>query len=133
MDGNTEVYYQNNPDCWRIYTTRPQPVNQFKYTLIQVKSQTETVLASAVVPFILRGEKGEKGDSGDSTVQSISGTIMRISNYDSSVTYSSGDVPDSNGICYKDVVYYNGNYYSVKKGKSGGFVSGELPTNSDYW
>lgn len=131
VGGNEEACGYDR-DSWSIVTRGSNPQN--RYVLIQLMNLDEQyVLASAVVPFIMKGQKGEKGDPGDSTVQSISGTIMRISNYDSSVTYSSGDVPDSNGIYYKDVVYYNGNYYSVKEGISGGFVSGELPTNSDYW
>ena len=112
MDGNTAVDYQNNPDCWRIYTTRPQPVNQFKYTLIQVKSQTGTILASAVVPFILRGEKG---DPGDSTVQSLDGTVMSFHVYSSDQHYYDGTEYASDGIRYLDIVYDDntGSYYRL--------------------
>lgn len=72
------------------------------------------ILASAVVPFIMKGEKGEKGDPGDSTVQSITGVIIRTGVYNNNTKYSSGELPSDDGIKYKDVVYYNGDYYVVK-------------------
>lgn len=71
-----------------------------------------------VVKYIRKGDKGEKGPS------------LRIQNWADCPTnmyfYAGG-----NGETYKDVVIYNGNYYSCTQTHSK--QSGVLPTNSNYW
>lgn len=60
------------------------------------------ILDSAIVPVIIPGQNGSS--------QSLDGTVLRVSNYDSNGHYLNGEVA-TNGIYYLDVVKYNGDYY----------------------
>ena len=130
--GGDEEGYDYDRDSWSIVTRGSNPQN--RYVLIQLMDLYEQyILASAVVPFIMKGEKGEKGDPGDSTVQSITGVVIRTGVYNNNTKYSSGELPSDDGVKYKDVVYYNEDYYVVRQGIQDGFTTGNLPTNADYW
>lgn len=78
-------------------------------------------VVTRVVKYIRKGDKGDKGEKGPS---------LRIQDWADCPTnayfYAGKD-----GEAYKDVVIYNGNYYSCTQTHSK--QSGVLPTNSNYW
>lgn len=109
--GGDEESVNYDIDSWSITTNRSNPQN--RYTLIRVMDfNDQYVLTSAVVPFII---KGEKGDPGDSTVQSIDGTVMSFHVYSSDQYYYDGTEYADDGIRYLDIVYDDntGSYYRL--------------------
>ena len=72
-------------------------------------------------------------------VQGLNGTVMRLWNYDSTQMYFDGEVADSNGVTYLDIVRYPANsatggaYYRLKPAGRTGAANPSVPTNSEYW
>ena len=104
---------------------------------IWVTNGSNTVVATAVVPFIIKGEKG------DTTVQAINGTVMRFLNWvdlpnGTNIHNGINGADSTDGIKYVDIIQLDGIYYRLKQDTGDPFVkssnNGPASTNaSTYW
>lgn len=77
-----------------------------------------------------KGDPGDPGGKGDPGDKGEKGPSLRIQDWAECPT-SAYFYAGKDGEAYKDVVVYNGNYYSCTQTHSK--QSGVLPTNSNYW
>lgn len=134
---NRELHPTYNNGVWTAGITNEGFNDGYGYANLRIVSDTSSVLASVVVPFAIQGPQGS------SMVQGLNGTVMRLWNYDSTQMYYDGDVADSNGVTYLDIVRYPANsatggaYYRLKPaGRTGAANPGAPVVNgevSQYW
>lgn len=108
MDTRSKTAVYSN-GAWNISAESNDAYLGSPYSAIYVRSATNTMLASAIVPFVIKGEKGEGGGGGQ--VQPLQGVVMRMVNWQEGTTYYGGIIPDSTGVKYMDVVLYTDGYY----------------------
>jgi len=139
---STDVAYsivENNPG-----TPTSKPANWSTYSSIRnpediiwkAERRTTNGIVGSWEVYRIKGEKGDQGPAGATELQGFEGVVMRLSPYDSSMTYYDGTVP-VDGVKYKDVVSYGtssaGNTIYWTPNTSS--VSGIIPStqNSGSW
>lgn len=109
------------------WTTSTQTITATKKYLWNYEMITYSDDSTSYTDPVIIGVYGDKGDPGD---KGEKGPALRIQDWAECQTnayfYAGKD-----GEAYKDVVVYNGNYYSCTQTHSK--QSGVLPTNSNYW
>lgn len=114
---NTVSYNIQN----RYWTSSLNNVNYNNVPCSQIilYSDTHMPQTSLVIPFIIEGQNGVT----TTTVQSINGVAMRFRNWNTLTTDGYGDIAigtrSSDGVIYKDIIYYYGEYFYVAPSYTG--------------
>lgn len=115
----------DNPNNWK------DPNDITDWSNIIWRAEREKRNGVYVGDWIVLRIKGEKGEDGTSVVQGLDGIVMRFSSvtsqtqWDYNKVYSDGSQQD-NGVRYKDIVYFDGSYWTPST-----YNPQELPSDSN--